>query len=360
LVHSAPITYGADATWHFFPWFIQPFCWTLVPAFFSLSGFLVSASLLRTTIPAFIGLRVLRIFPALIVEVCLSALILGPLLTQLPISDYFVNGRLHAYFYNLVGYIHYDLPGVFTHNPYPIAVNGSLWTVPFELQCYVLLVGIGLLGLTRRWCLMILVLAISTLYLVADNYQSGVIPFNDGRMLVLDFIAGVVIYSLGDVVPLRIYYFVALLAVSLSTLNTNYFVYVAPLPTAYCTAYLGLLQPRQIKLVASGDYSYGIYLYAFPLQQTVVCLTPVSLRIWLVNAAFSVVLVSVFATLSWHFIEKPTLGLKRYLKRGNLDVRDRQLAGVFRSSGETADIDGRSGDSLGVAARAAVRARESE
>src|SRR5271163_2930831 len=67
-----------------------PFVAFLLPMFFSLSGFLVAGSLERSnTLITFLGLRVFRIMPALAVEILLSALVLGPLLTTVSLDDYF-------------------------------------------------------------------------------------------------------------------------------------------------------------------------------------------------------------------------------------------------------------------------------
>ena len=332
LVHSAPITYGPAARWTFFPWYIIPFVQCLVPSFFSLSGFLVTASLLRTSIPSFIALRILRIAPALFVEVFVSALIIGPIATVLPLKDYFANGRLISYFHNLHGYIHYDLPGVFDKNPFPIAVNGSLWTVPFELECYIFLVLIGLLKLVKSGFRMVPVFAIATIYIAWENKYSGAAIMADGRLLVLYFAAGVTIYSLRDQLRLCFCYFLVSLMIAVYALNNAWAILIAPLPAAYCTAYLGLLRPEKNKIIASGDYSYGIYLYAFPIQQAVIYFSPTFMRIWSVNAALSLLIVGALAGFSWHAIEKPMLRLKKLLKRGHLDARDAQFAQLDQSA----------------------------
>ena len=92
----------------------RPFQVSLVPMFFALSGFLVTASALRVReVSSFLILRALRIFPALAVEVMLSALVLGPLLTVLVLSDYFAHWSFWRYFGNIVGFVSFDLPGVF-------------------------------------------------------------------------------------------------------------------------------------------------------------------------------------------------------------------------------------------------------
>ena len=87
----------------------------LVPSFFSLSGFLIAGSLERSTIPAFIGLRILRIVPALAVDTLLTLLIVGPLFTTLPLREYFSNKVTWKYLTNILGHIN-CLP-VFHNNP---------------------------------------------------------------------------------------------------------------------------------------------------------------------------------------------------------------------------------------------------
>jgi peptidoglycan/LPS O-acetylase OafA/YrhL len=110
----------------------------ILPMFFALSGFLVTGSLFRTrTLTEFIALRLLRLVPALAVEVTLSAVVLGALFTSLPIGQYFSDPAFWKYFLNIAGRIHYSLPGVFQDNPIPI-VNISLWTIPYELEWYLI------------------------------------------------------------------------------------------------------------------------------------------------------------------------------------------------------------------------------
>lgn len=80
----------------------------LLPMFFALSGFLVAGSLERApNLVVFLGLRVFRIFPALIVDTAVSALLIGTLFTQLPLPEYFSDVRFNEYFLNILGWIHY-------------------------------------------------------------------------------------------------------------------------------------------------------------------------------------------------------------------------------------------------------------
>lgn len=323
VVHSLPLSHGIAARWAI-PTPLMMFAQVLLPMFFALSGFLVAASLLRVPIPNFIGLRVLRIFPALAVEVVLSALILGPLLTPIPMTEYFSNEWFWAYFKNVYGDIHYTLPGLFMNNPYPNVVNGSLWTVPFELECYIVLVVLGILRFNRHWALMLMVTIAGSGYLWFNHAEEGIESFIYGRLLVVYFLAGVTIYSMRSFLPLRIDLFLACAILALAGTLHKELLYLSPLAVAYCTAWIGLQTPKKVPAVLfSGDYSYGIYLYGFVVQQVFAQLAPSN---WIVNSILSLIAVSLFAAFSWHFIEKPTLKLKRFLKDGKHNRRDDELA----------------------------------
>ena len=151
--HSFPLSYGPQAeVAKDTSVFAELLIGIILPMFFALSGFLVSGSLERnSSMVIFIGLRAIRILPALCVEVLLSALILGPALTTLTLHTYFVDKRFITYFLNIIGDIHYRLPRI-TINPTPDVVNGQLWTVPWELKCYVALTVLALLdSLEGAW-----------------------------------------------------------------------------------------------------------------------------------------------------------------------------------------------------------------
>jgi peptidoglycan/LPS O-acetylase OafA/YrhL len=115
LVHIPTINLGdlwtREMVWHG-PF--RPILGLILPMFFALSGFLVAGSLERSkTVADFLTLRVMRIFPALVVEVFISALILGVITTTLSLNEYFSSTVFWKYFLNMVCYIHYELPGVF-------------------------------------------------------------------------------------------------------------------------------------------------------------------------------------------------------------------------------------------------------
>ncbi len=238
-----------------------------LPMFFALSGFLVAGSLERSnTLVMFFGLRIIRIIPALAVEVVLSALLLGPLLGTVSLYEYFTDAQFRLYFLNIVGDIHYHLPGLFLSN-YTAVVNGQLWTIPWELACYVVLAGLAITGIFQRrhW----LILSLAILYLIQIALEIIITDRNPGMMggsaLVMSFVSGLIIYRYRDNIPWSAYLCLMMAVISFVLYKVPYGLRFAPLPVAYVTIYLGLLNLPRDRIVLSGDYSYGLYLYGFPI-----------------------------------------------------------------------------------------------
>jgi len=316
LAHSA-LRVGMFAVAH--PPFYQPVLWAVLPSFFALSGFLVSGSLhrSRTTI-GFLLLRALRIFPALCVESLLAMLVLGPLVTNLPLGAYFSDPLFLEYPLNIIGDIHYFLPGVFLSNPTPGVVNMQLWTIPAEMQCYAFLAAVGILQLAHLRLTVPLItvatfvclLAMMALHIHAPaDWAAG-----PGRVqietLVLSFMVGVCIFELKDKVPLRADLFAVSVVLSYVLLWGGTLQYLATIPIAYCTIFAGLSNFPKTFVNRTGDYSYGVYLYGLPLQQLIVYLVPEN-KNWLLSFVMAYALSLVFAAFSWHFVESKVLAKKK-------------------------------------------------
>lgn len=302
-----------------------------VPMFFALSGFLVAASVERLPLGQFLLNRGLRIFPALGVEITLSALVLGPLLTSMTLGAYLSDPQFPRYFLNIVGLIHYELPGLFLTNPQPAIVNGALWTVPHELSCYALLTGVVLVGLYKRRALLlaatVALFAVSivvflcglTGFALPHQEQLNYLFVTRGAArLVPLFLVGILIYRYRHAVPYRWHYALgaAVLYFGLAAFgspdwlaNPVFMAATAPL-LGYVVIYLGLSPALKMDLLRGRDYSYGVYLYGFPIQQALLHLFPGIhdvTQFFLLSAAASLAM----AAFSWSFIEKPILRMRR-------------------------------------------------
>jgi peptidoglycan/LPS O-acetylase OafA/YrhL len=315
--HSIVVCYGGVAQHDAGFGVFRPLWAMLLPMFFALSGFLVSGSLERArTMVGFMGLRIIRLVPALAVESAIAMLLLGPLFTKLSLGAYLSTSQTYKYLANIVGHIQYKLPGVFDGNPMPSIVNAQLWTLPYELYCYIVLGVIAVTGAYRIKALLVGALVIAQvdvvhLLLTSPRYDD---MFISGPVLLLCFLYGCALYRFRDNLPwngllalLSALAGIALLGFKLGTA-------FAAAPVAYVTVYLGLLSPRRHPLVSSGDYSYGIFLYGYPLQQAMAAALPFS-RVWYLNLLLAGPCIAVVAWLSWHLVEKRALHLRGLLKR---------------------------------------------
>lgn len=313
--HCTQNSYGPAYTEHV-PAFLYPIILALLPMFFCLSGFLVTGSAIRTrSVPVFLTYRGLRIFPALAVEVTLSALLLGPMVTNLPLSAYFTGREFFEYFGNIVSIIRYTLPGVFTDNPVPHIVNVSLWTLRPEFYCYVFMAFFMFTGLVykRVWYTLGFLGATVALTIlnIADGFGVATSTF-PWHVILYYFFVGIFFFHWKEYVPIHFSLFVAAAVVSYFMLPVRGFTYIVSLPLTYCIVYLGMVKVPRIPLLQNGDYSYGIYLFHFPMQQALVHFFPV-LREWWLLLPVAAPLTILFAAASWHWIEKPSLSLKKRL-----------------------------------------------
>jgi peptidoglycan/LPS O-acetylase OafA/YrhL len=304
----------------------------LVPMFFALSGFLVAASSMRLSAKNFLLNRVARIVPALVADIVFAALLIGPLVTKLPAREYFTDAGFFSYFFNIVGWVHYTLPGVFENNPSP-EVNGALWTIPFEIGCYVILIGLMISGAIKRPVLVPLLtyavlivgipLRLMTSHLASDQptfaeHLAMNIFLYRGSLLWPSFLIGIVLYQLRHYVPFSKATVIGLLCVAMlvsafgnhDALFSNAGVHAITLPIlGYLTVMIGLSPMPRLPGFGTGDYSYGLYLYHVPFLQLLVHYFP---EAWagdwwwtLFIAGYPLALTA--AVISWHLFEYPVL-----------------------------------------------------
>lgn len=288
-----------------------------VSIFFVISGYLITSSWLNSSSPtSFLIKRALRILPALALAVLLSVFIIGPLVTTESPGDYFASSTTWAYLLNIFLATHYDLPGVFDQNIYPDVVNGSLWTLPLEVMMYLGVLAMGLTGILNRRliALPIAFFAVGHFWLVG---WLGITSFlvQNIFQLGLFYYAGSAIYLYRDSIPWRGWIAGMLVLALVLTFHRPIgpVVYAVALP--YLVIYLAYAPlPWLARFGKYGDFSYGMYIYAFPFQQLTVYLLGHEIGIlWLTLISFVPTLV--LAALSWHLIEAPAMKLKRLFAR---------------------------------------------
>lgn len=277
-----------------------------VALFFAMSGFLILKSWsYRPVVGDFTRKRALRILPALWVAILLTTFVMGPIVTELSLVDYLLDPGTWRYAILGCALITFGgvLPGVFEDNPYPDAVNGSLWTLPIEASAYVMVAVLGMVGALRRsWTLPTLfAIALAVAFAVQENEVLMHLR------LYAFFLAGMVMYAFRDRVVLSWPIAVVALVAWAASFNTPALVVVSATALPYVVFVFAYRTPRSLRrIVAFGDVSYGLYIYAFPVQQLIALAIGDSVEWWqilLIAAPISWLL----GLASWRLVERPAL-----------------------------------------------------
>lgn len=284
--------------------------------FFVMSGFLITKSYLRTQNPAlFIWARVLRIFPALFCVVILSAFIIGPLITTLPIEEYLTNTKTYSYLLAVTLFNKQNhLPGVFASNSFRYSINGSLWMLKYMVAFYAFVLFLGVTKiLNKKHVILAVFLSCLLLHQLNVGKSTYVLMFSISETvrLFMYFGLGMVSYLYRDSIPIDRPYFnlcVIILAIAsaMNGLNDSLLVFVLTYLMLFFAFYDGFYIPWFSKI---GDFSYGVFIYSFPVQQTVVHLHGGRMDPWL-NFTISLLVSIALGAMSWHFCEQRFLHLK--------------------------------------------------
>lgn len=310
-----------------------------VKVFFVLSGYLITQSYFRDGHPfRYLVRRVFRIFPGLIFVVCVTTLLFGPLLTVLSPYEYFTNPHTWDYLFNCLLRPRYSLPGVFTDVPYPNAMNGSLWTLPVEFAMY-LIAPLCLIPLRKLKIEIpgLVVLSVGSSLLSLCN-MAGVIDLSrvvwgtniaDGMVLVPYFFFGALaIYpAINRHLNLQLSFVLLLiLAAVQADAYWKYEIFVLAL-LPYCALAWALAKPAFFgRVFSENDFSYGIYLWAFPVQQTLIQVFGPHMMGLMAYSVFAFFCTLPFAIVSWFLVERPCSRVGKRLTSWSRAHEDRRNA----------------------------------
>lgn len=306
-----------------------------VMIFFVLSGYLITKSLITSkNIIQFYWNRFLRIIPALIFLSLFIILIIGALSTTLDLADYFSSKETWQYMWYCVTLFRYhdQIPSVFESNPFPSAINGSLWTLRYEVAIYLI---VGMIGLFKKLkkpaffvCLFILSVFCTIIFSIYnDLFISSITPHVPNIIIALIieynnifyamsmfssyFLCGSLFHFYQDKIQFtipKLLFFTIIFILSLF-IGYSHLLFLCSVP--YLLLHLGNIKNKYLNnFSAKGDFSYGLYIFAFPIQQLIIYYTNnnISIEIFIVLASIFTLIMSY---ISWHLIEKKALEYKK-------------------------------------------------
>jgi peptidoglycan/LPS O-acetylase OafA/YrhL len=290
-----------------------------VMVFFAISGFLICESFLKTgDTVKFLVKRIRRIYPGYMVATTIGAFIIIPLFsTVYKITPYEIAKTLGL---NLLlrGYAPPSI--VFARN-YSQALNGSLWSISYEFWCYIGIAVLGVVGLLTRArlivsAIIVIVLSRAVLDLLDRKPGLGLIgdifgwPYQWLSVLP-SFLIGTAFFLLKDRLPRNKFILIGLLvcflAVCYAPVGNKWQKILAeaifPTAMAYSVLYFSFSSGIRLRnAAAKGDFSYGTYLYAYPIQQMIMSIFPkISFPVFVSASMFFALAAGI---VSWFAIER--------------------------------------------------------
>ena len=285
-----------------------------VDSFFLLSGFLIVKSWLgRPNFAAFLSSRILRIYPGFIAASLLCAFVVGPIYG---LADYFRNFEWSRFALGLVKLNLNGAPTVFAGSPYP-ALNGAMWTISYEFKCYLLVLACGLTGMLNRRLIWLSLFLICTFIHIANRLGILNIPSDIIFRLGMAFSAGGCFYIYRNHILWRNDAAWAGLVLFAA------FLFIKPFAEpalcifwGYAIFYYAMEGKFLLKFNRFPDISYGVYLYAWPINKIILWHFPT------MNAYEAIIIIfllsTLFGTASWYIVERPFMRLKKLFRLRSL------------------------------------------
>ena len=279
-----------------------------VKVFFFLSGLVVTNSLLeKKNILQFVVARFFRIWPAFLVVLFFTSFVIGGYFTTLTLEQYFSHPGVYNYIYsNAMMDIVFELPGVFqsASSINNKSINGSIWSLPYELGAYILLLSLFILGLHNNKKLSILVVVLFFIDVFFDNkiifsWRSLNANVDD---LAPFFAFGALLALLKDRVAIDLKMIFALFLIYFIFQKSLYIKYIFYIFLFFILLYI-FSRELFLKIKINSDISYGVYIWGWPIQQVLAHTFP-NLSFFQ-HVSVAIFLASVAGVFSWFLIEKP-------------------------------------------------------
>lgn len=301
-----------------------------VYGFFIISGYLITASFVHSkSVISFFWRRVLRIFPAFWVCLLLTVFFFAPIIYYIinsTLEGYFSGNSIDSPFSYLYKNIFLSIHQADINSVIKTSIdkgilakgslNGSLWTLIYEFTLYIItgIIGVFLLKSPKRYWIFYVIFALYTIHHFLDPLKSRILyrlyTSNATVLLPVYFFTGSCFYLLRDKVKINTVGIITAIVITTVSAYFKFNYYIFPFTYAYILLWLAVKLPFTDWERKYGDYSYGIYIYSFIIQQIFVLKGWTTTMNPLVFSLTSLLATLPFALLSWKLVEKPVLRLK--------------------------------------------------
>lgn len=267
---NGPSDFWVDPIGHFFQFTYSGAL--AVKLFFFISGLVVTNSIIKQRDPIqFVISRFFRVFPALLFVLLITVFIVGPIVTDMELKEYFSSlDQFHYIQNNIMLKTEYTLPGLFNGNLYKGAVNGSLWSLTFEAGCYIALLGFFLLlkdAEKKYWNCVIAIIVIDTFLphriifgWLGDNPEINLLP--------ISFALGAFFAINADKIEINLSMVFGMMLIFYLFDKTDFAQTILVITSCIILLYVAS-NTLVLKLKPAYDVSYGVYLWGFLIQQTI-------------------------------------------------------------------------------------------
>jgi len=309
-----------------------------ISIFFITSGFLITKSWNQDKIiKSYIWKRFLRIIPGLIFASIIVTAIIGPLVTTFNLIDYIFNSQTYRFFFfasffpawNVIPFN--NLPGVFINNPLSGQVNGPLWTLVYEAGMYILVIIFGIVGILYKKIVMIplIICSFGSLILLNSYYAPMISAFIPGIFsgVVIPGLTFFCFFFIGSLLYLHnknnaysTKIFIILVTALIISSFTVYFLFFTIITLPYIVLFIAHLKISHVNTFGKyGDFSYGMYIFAWPVQQLIVVVFPGMNILYYIPCCF--LFTFPLAYISWNYIESKALSRKKNVPRFHFPLK---------------------------------------
>lgn len=281
-----------------------------VYVFFTISGFFIIKSAMERNIPQYVLARILRIYPALIICNVVTIALIIPISMDLDWHSFILSIEAKEFLKtnSILDTLKFTITGVFDNNP-DKTINGSLWTLPVEVRAYFIAMLIVMSGMANRKSVFNSFFFIAVfIHFKFPDFYSVIFPIPNSTTLLFYFLLGSFLYVNRGVIPVS-----PILVVITSIVIAKYRFALPPIVLSMLISYLvvssGYVARNFLNISLRNDYSYGCYLYAYPVSQlSYIFFSDYGFYYYLI---FIVILTMALSFMSWHLIEKTINKLAR-------------------------------------------------